>query len=318
MSWPTPDAFNDVADALGIAYPAVVEKDFFGVQLLQLVQQLAHLDYQLVFAGGTCLAKAHCQTYRMSEDIDMKLVPTERAYALSKSQQRNSRKKLHLNIVAFLEASKTFSLVSTPIIRNEYRYQQFLIRYPSGLKSVTALRPHLQLELTESVCLQKTVTVPISSLYAEVAKIAPELNACVCVGLESIAAEKLVSLLRRTAAFIRNPDQPDDPTLIRHLYDLHLIFGSELDETLFHELLQNVIQIDSDQFGNQHPEFKDNPIAELKMALKHLQTETIHQERYRDFIGPLVYHRDPVTWAQALKNFIQVCAFLETGRHTEK
>jgi len=69
--------FADVADTLGIAYPAIVEKDYYAVQLLKLLAGLDTPGYILVFAGGTCLAKAHQNTYRMSEDIDIKFVPND-------------------------------------------------------------------------------------------------------------------------------------------------------------------------------------------------------------------------------------------------
>ncbi|EOG6956861.1 nucleotidyl transferase AbiEii/AbiGii toxin family protein, partial [Yersinia ruckeri] len=45
--------FPDVADALGIESVAIVEKDYYIVELLRLLQPLAFDTHQLVFAGGT-------------------------------------------------------------------------------------------------------------------------------------------------------------------------------------------------------------------------------------------------------------------------
>ncbi|MBL1276515.1 MAG: nucleotidyl transferase AbiEii/AbiGii toxin family protein [Ectothiorhodospiraceae bacterium] len=81
--------FTDVADALGIAHPAIVEKDYYAIQLLKLLSAVETPDYQLVFAGGTCLAKAHQNTYRMSEDIDIKLVPAEEILLKSRSESND-------------------------------------------------------------------------------------------------------------------------------------------------------------------------------------------------------------------------------------
>lgn len=50
--------FPDVADALGIESVAIVEKDYYIVELLRLLQPLAFDTHQLVFAGGTALSKA--------------------------------------------------------------------------------------------------------------------------------------------------------------------------------------------------------------------------------------------------------------------
>ena len=63
-----PGMFPDVADALGIDSPAIVEKDVYAVQLLNLLSTLHSEAFELVFAGGTSLAKAHHKLFRMSED----------------------------------------------------------------------------------------------------------------------------------------------------------------------------------------------------------------------------------------------------------
>ena len=63
-----PTLFSDTADALGISSPAIVEKDYFAVQLLRELKALSLTEYQLVFSGGTCLAKAYQNIYRMSEE----------------------------------------------------------------------------------------------------------------------------------------------------------------------------------------------------------------------------------------------------------
>ena len=67
--------FADVADALGIGATSIVEKDYYVVELLRLLQPLKFERHDLVFAGGTSLAKANIQLNRMSEDVDIKIVP---------------------------------------------------------------------------------------------------------------------------------------------------------------------------------------------------------------------------------------------------
>ena len=70
-----PSLFLDIADALGISSPVIVEKDYWATQLLRALSVLQPDGYQFVFSGGTCLAKAHQNTFRMSEDIDIIMVP---------------------------------------------------------------------------------------------------------------------------------------------------------------------------------------------------------------------------------------------------
>ncbi len=47
--------FLDIADALRISSPAIVEKDYWATLLLKEISQLTPEDFQLVFSGGTCL-----------------------------------------------------------------------------------------------------------------------------------------------------------------------------------------------------------------------------------------------------------------------
>ena len=82
--------FTDVADVLSISNPVIVEKDYYAVLLLKELSSLHCDDYQLVFAGGTCLTKVHQNTYRMSEDIDIKLVASNEALGKAHSLQRHN------------------------------------------------------------------------------------------------------------------------------------------------------------------------------------------------------------------------------------
>lgn len=100
-----PTLFSDVADALGISSPVLVEKDYYAVQLLNIINKLSFDGYQLVFAGGTCLAKAHKNTYRMSEDVDIKLVPSSEILAQSNTRQRQFRRYIHQAILSAIGSS---------------------------------------------------------------------------------------------------------------------------------------------------------------------------------------------------------------------
>jgi predicted nucleotidyltransferase component of viral defense system len=296
---PDTSLFLDVADVLGIAHPAIVEKDYYAIQLLKILSTLKLPGYTFVFAGGTCLAKVHQNTWRMSEDIDIKLDPNEKTLSLSREKQRQLRRKVHQKIIKLIQESELFKIDGRPKKRNEGRFQQFLIQYPTHHASFEALRPHLQLELTESSLLQDPVISPLQSLYAEVAGLAHEVEQFVCVAVETTAAEKFVSLLRRTAVVARNPERSDDPALIRHIYDLHLIMKQEPDSKIIKNLVRQVIKIDIKQFGNQHLEFKNKPTAELLFGFEQLKLDPVHQQRYKAFIGPLVYHPEPANWHTA-------------------
>lgn len=292
--------FAEVADYFNITDPAIVEKDYFLLQLLRLLSATDIEGYRLVFSGGTCLAKVYKHTYRMSEDIDLKLVPDDATKQLSRSAQRTLRKRIHSNITNQILGSELFTQSQDAVIRNERRFFQLLLNYPNSYPSSGALRAHIQLELTESELLQPATNYSVSSLYADVKTQVPEVEQFACVSLESTAAEKLVALLRRTALANRYPQRSDDEQLIRHAYDLYQIETELTDTKKFKQLIDLVIETDVIQFGEQHPEFRADPSNELLFGLAQLQ-EPKYIERYHQFIGPLVYHPKPVSWSEALK-----------------
>jgi predicted nucleotidyltransferase component of viral defense system len=297
-----PTLFADIADARGIAHPAIVEKDYYTIQLLKLLSTLDTSDYTMVFAGGTCLAKAHQNIYRMSEDIDINIIPNEKTQQKSRTEQRRLRRGLNQQIVDAISASETFDLLTKPHLRNEYRFQKFLLEYPTHHENIDALRPHVQLELTESILLQEPRRVSLSSFYAEDLEQENEIDRFPCIELETITAEKFVSLLRRTAAFRRDSNKNDDPTLIRHAYDIHVINEGRLDLDRTKSLVKQVIELDIDKFGNQHPEFRENPINELLLGFDTLRQDPNSRKRYDAFIGPLVYDPNPASWQTALES----------------
>ena len=294
--------FLDIADALSISSPAIVEKDYWATQLLKEISQLTPEGFQLVFSGGTCLAKAHQNTFRMSEDIDIKMIPNADTLAQSKNQRRQLRRDIHQLILNIIFNSDIFKLAADPKKRNEGKYQQFLIEYPRAHDTLDALRPHLQLDLTESDLLEDPVELSLSSLYASTLKEPGEVQSIACVSVHSTASEKFVSLLRRTASHARDNSRPDDKTLIRHVYDLHLIYESMASPSALKSMVEQVIEIDKSQFGNQHKEFVNNANSELRYGLSLLIDQAHHQERYNQFIGPLVYHPSPAKWDEAISS----------------
>ena len=114
--------FADVADALGLSNPTIVEKDYYVVQLLQLLQQLETPFHQIVFSGGTALAKSSVKTYRMSEDVDLKFVPNDEFDEIpSRGAKKKARKAVRLEIETLIQQSNIFQLEESALVRDEYR-----------------------------------------------------------------------------------------------------------------------------------------------------------------------------------------------------
>jgi hypothetical protein len=65
--------------------------------------------------------------------------------------------------------------------------------------------------------------LPVTSFVAEAFARAPEIPVIDCVSVTETAAEKLVSLTRRSAMELAGLSREPDHTLVRHVYDLHMI-----------------------------------------------------------------------------------------------
>lgn len=297
--------FADVAHAIGLSNPTIVEKDYYVVQLLKIIQSLELPHHQIVFSGGTSLAKSEINTYRMSEDVDLKLVPDDSFHSgLSNSAKKNLRKNIREEIEALIEQSDVFKLEESPTVRDEYRYMCFEIKYPQAYQQSPCLRPYIKLELTESGVLSTTVSRDISSLYATAIKEPAELTGFTCASIIDTQAEKIISMLRRTASHSRNIDRGDDEALIRHIYDTHhiqLAYPSDI-ETLA-TLVSKVMHADIERYGNQHPQMVEAPIEELYYALELLEADPLHQTRYVHYVTPMVYAEDKTAWPEAFHSF---------------
>lgn len=234
--------FPDVADALDIESVAIVEKDYFVVDLLRLLKEIKPETHTLVFAGGTALSKAGISLNRMSEDIDIKLVPTENFMQNGRDKRRKIRKEIVQIITDVIHNSDIFSLdnENARITRDEYRYNEISVRYPQTFAQVPCLRPFIKLELMESTLLEHPESRDIYSLVTELTGKGTPITAFPCATILSTQAEKLISMMRRTAAHLRNPEQQDDEFLVRHIYDNYCIVR---EKGVNVPVLKNFVQI---------------------------------------------------------------------------
>ena len=297
--------FADVADALGIGATSIVEKDYYVVELLRLLQPLKFETHDLVFAGGTSLAKANIQLNRMSEDVDIKVVPKpqfELTYTLSKAKE--IRKQLFLEVRDKILQSEFFQIEDNPTINSKYRYIELLIRYPQCFNQAPCLRPFIKLELVETDLLEPFESRKITSFVYDLAKEGEPVDGFPSVTIASTSIEKLIAILRRTAAFARNAERTDDESLVRHVYDYFKVtYGKPQNFIYLGYLATKVIKADIERYGRQHALMVEDPIAELLFGLAELGKNPLYQKRFNDFVIPMVFGEEQLTWAQAYSHF---------------
>lgn len=299
------NTFIEVSDALKMGNPAIVEKDYYVVALLKLLAELSFDTHLMVFSGGTALAKSGIKIHRMSEDVDIKLIPQGAFDELgTRNTRKKARRKIYLAIIDVIEKSNVFSVEGEPIQRDEYRYQVINIRYPQSHSIAPCLRPFIKLELIEATLYDETETRAITSLATEAYKENAEVDAMAFTSILSTQAEKIISMLRRTASFERDQSRGEDLALIRHIYDTFYIQSAgtaNLEDVT--PLVRQVINEDVERFGNQHPQFVENPISELKYGLSLLEEKSQFEKRFNKYVAPMVYGNEPITWTDAFTVF---------------
>jgi hypothetical protein len=289
-----PNNLRPIADFFGLIGTAPVAKDFYVVRAIRALAAIDAAPFTLVFGGGTALARAHKLVRRMSEDVDFKIVPTP-ASPVSRSGLHRQRSALRSRVTtALLAAGFSFDPKDPAEARSrdESSYTIYQLPYGAAADTGQTLRPTIQVELNYAPLRRAPVTLPVSSFVSEAMNLTPEVPAISCVSVTETAAEKLVSLTRRTAMEMAGASRAPDPALIRHVYDLHMM-REHLDAGVVAELVRDIAAADAREFRNQYPAYETDITGETRKALEALRTAPLHRERYIRFMADMVYGERP-------------------------
>lgn len=303
-----------------------VEHDFFS-DLKRGEKSRPDTGIKLVFAGGTCLSKAHGLIDRMSEDIDIKVVLTPPEEPFSKGRGDRARlKALHEHLPKVLEQLEFPLLqygegVDNPRIRDAHRYYVVGAGYESAYGQLPSLRPELKLEMIQREPLLPTEPRQFGYLYESLAGIPFSAPATIeCISIAETAAEKVVSLLRRCAWNWDGHQRGDmDPALVRHVYDVARITERAGDSlAAAREIFSQLVMNDRDEFKGQHPGFDEDPVGVLKRTLEAAKANGELKARFEERLLPLVYDDEPASFEASFSLFEEVArdflAACESGK----
>jgi predicted nucleotidyltransferase component of viral defense system len=289
-----PSDLRPVADYFGLSGSGPVAKDFVVVRAIRAVTAVDAAPFTLVFGGGTALARAHKLVRRMSEDVDFKIVPNQ-ATSLSRSVLRQRLGSLRDRVTHALQAAGFAFDPKDPAStrsRNENRYTVWQLPYADSSGAGEGLRPTIQVEMTYAPMRKPTVMLPVSSFIAEAYKRPPEIPTIACVSVTETAAEKLIALTRRVAMELAGLSRDPDPTLVRHIYDLHMM-REQVDPEAVATLVRDIAAADAKEFCNQYPAYAADSAAETCKALDALRTDPAYRRHYTDFMNAMVYGERP-------------------------
>ena len=284
----------EVQRYFGLPSAALVEKDWYVVRALAAITALDVAPFRLVFSGGTALARAHRLIRRMSEDIDLKIISDG-------SPPRSAYRHLRDTITdALLRAGFEFDPANPAQLEsgNASRYMLYRLPYAPITAGEAALRPEIQIEAAVWPLRRPSVEHPVVSFVAEAFKQPAEIAAVSCVSIVETAAEKFVALTRRAGAELAAAGGPRDPTLVRHIYDLHVI-RDHYDPSEVVALARDIMLGDAKAYGHQFPAYRDNPVAETLKAVVGLKTDPDFANRFALFRWDMVYG-EPVGFDEAM------------------
>jgi Nucleotidyl transferase AbiEii toxin, Type IV TA system len=142
-----------------------------------------------------------------------------------------------------------------------------------------------------------TVMLPVRSFVAEALNRPPEVTEVVCVSIVETAAEKLVSLKRRTAMEMAGASRDPDLALARHIYGLHMT-RDLVDPAEVVALARAIAETDAREFASQYPAYAADIADATRKALDALHTDPLYRERYDRFMADMdvpILLQPPVT-----------------------
>jgi Nucleotidyl transferase AbiEii toxin, Type IV TA system len=291
---PSKSVIEETAQELGIT-PAFVEKDWYVVQIIDIITKMDLLGAQVIFTGGTALSKAHRLLSRFSEDIDFRLIlPPDAPTSRGQRRMLLSRIRERLReVITPLFSSGALSWKS----RDENQYFSFEIEYPSVVDPSNALRPHLQIEFTATTLSLPPLMRPVSSFIADLMRTDPEILAVACIDPVENAADKLSALLWRVPDRVQAPED-DDPDLARHIHDLAALQPYAMAHSEFRRLAIEMIRQDDDRCAT----ITGLPLKEkARILLDMLGKDGEYRMEYTRFVQGMSYAAGGVpTYEEAL------------------
>ncbi len=242
MNVPRPDKniIEEVALIKGIS-PSFIEKDWYVTQVIKIVSEISHGNFQINFTGGTSLSKAYKLLQRFSEDIDFRVIVPDLKNE-SRSKQRKILSEFKRAVTDVLQKTAGIDMANI-FARNENQFVAFEINYPSYYPPETALRPHILVEFTVTDLVLPAKQFPISSLINEVSKKIPEIESIRCTDMVENTCDKLSAITWRIPDRIRG-EEDDDPSIVRHIHDLAILGDLALQHQAFKKLAIRTINRD--------------------------------------------------------------------------
>lgn len=284
----------------------IIEKDFYVTKIIHALSEINDNYYKLVFHGGTCLAKAYNLTSRMSEDCDFRIQEKTAAKQLSRTVKRARLRDFRFKIIDAIKTAE-FDIGTNDIqVSDEGRFINFQIKYQSIYTQSGALKPFIAADCFVDAIKTPTFEILVTTLIQKT--LGNDVNhpskQITCISIIETAAEKWVGLTRRIAT-IKDRSSYNDPTLVRHIYDLykikqHIELGSD-----FNQLINLILKTETKKFKTQNANYFKDPLSEILKSFHVLQTSE-WKDNWDKFVSAMVFEASPPSYEEALYGFLEL------------
>ncbi|MDY6781920.1 MAG: nucleotidyl transferase AbiEii/AbiGii toxin family protein [Cyanobacteriota bacterium] len=274
------DLVQLIAADLGVD-ASFVEKDWYAMRIIAALITVDPLPVRLAFCGGTSLSKGFNAIERFSEDLDFKVIlpPT----GVNRNQRRSYRTQW---VDAVRTGSSEWSIDDANIhSHNQGRFFDCQIIYQQNFEPATSLRHHIKLEVTFKSPALPVEERSLQSFIAKANKHPPEVPLIACVSPIETAADKLSALTWRVLSRQRG-QEGDDPTLIRHLYDLTALEDEIVASENFTPLVVKLLDEDAKRGLDLS---KILPTERLQRMLQCLEDDSVYEDEYDRFVTGMSY-----------------------------
>lgn len=242
------EATNFTAAQTGFS-ARLIEKDYFCTVLLEYLSRSAGGD--LIFKGGTCLAKVHAGFYRLSEDLDF-TIPM--AVDASRAQRRQSATVVKDAMAAVADHLPGFAADRALTGSNNSKQYVGTLRYESpssGQAEAILIEVSLREPLLSPAIRGLVRTVLLDPIHGQA--MLPEFP-CTCLSLAESMAEKLRAALSRPDVAIRD---------FYDLYHAHVHLGLDPSDRALIQLVRQKLAIP----GNPPVDLSAERLAALRRQL---------------------------------------------------
>jgi hypothetical protein len=104
--------------------------------------------------------------------------------------------------------------------------------------------------------------------------------------------EKLVALTWRAGSELAGLRKERDPTLARHIYDLHMIRDHH-DAAETAALAHEVMKVDAQTRGDRFPAWQKDLLGETLRAIDGIPEDKVFVDGYTEFLRDMVYGEKP-------------------------